>query len=65
MTKLGKFWALLGILGFLLLNYPLLEIFNRDILLAGIPFLVLYIFVIWLLAIIGLYALSRRLTVRK
>ena len=41
MAKRQKFWALLGILIFLLLNFPLLQIFNHDTLLAGIPVLVL------------------------
>jgi hypothetical protein len=62
MAKKDKFWALWGILVFLLLNYPLLQIFNRDPLLGGIPLLVLYLFVVWLLAIVGLYALGGRLT---
>ena len=65
MTKRGKFWALLGILIFLLLNYPLLEIFNRDILLGGIPLLILYLHGVWLLAIAGLYAFGRRLISRE
>jgi len=65
MAKRQKFWALLGILIFLLLNFPLLEIFNRETLLAGIPLLVLYLHGVWLLAIIGLYALCSRLTSRE
>ena len=65
MAKTRKFWAFMGILIFLLLNYPLLQIFNRDALLAGIPLLVLYLHGVWLLAIIGLYALGSRLTSRE
>lgn len=65
MIKPGKLWALLGILIFLLLNYPLLQIFNRDYLLGGIPLLVLYLLGVWLLAIAGLYALGRRLISRE
>jgi hypothetical protein len=65
MAKRRKFWAFMGILIFLLLNYPLLQIFNRDALLAGIPLLVLYLHGVWLLAIIGLYALGSRLTSRE
>jgi hypothetical protein len=65
MAKKDKLWALWGILVFLLLNYPLLQIFNRDSLLAGIPLLVLYLFVVWLLAIVGLYALGGRLISRE
>jgi len=63
--KRGKLWALVGILAFLLLNYPLLQIFNRDTLLAGIPVLVLYLHGVWLVAIAGLYALANRLTSRE
>jgi hypothetical protein len=65
MAKRRKFWALMGILIFLLLNYPLLQIFNLDALLAGIPVLVLYLHGVWILAIVGLYALGRRLTSRE
>jgi hypothetical protein len=65
MTKKRKFWALLGILIFLLLNFPLLQICNRDTLLGGIPVLVLYLHAVWILAIVGLYALGRRLTSRE
>ena len=63
--KRGKLWALVGILVFLLLNYPLLQICNHDALLAGIPVLVLYLHGVWLVAIAGLYALANRLTFRE
>ena len=65
MAKKRKFWALMGIFIFLLLNFPLLQIFNHDTLLAGIPLLVLYLHVVWILAIVGLYILSSRLTSRE
>jgi hypothetical protein len=65
MAKKDKLWALGGILVFLLLNYPLLQIFNRDSLLGGVPLLVLYLFVVWLLAIVGLYTLGGRLISRE
>jgi len=65
MAKRYKFLALLGILIFLLLNFPLLQIFNHDTLLAGIPVLVLYLHGVWLVAIAGLHALANRLTSRE
>jgi hypothetical protein len=65
MTNRQKFWAFLGILIFFLLNWPLLQIFNRDALLAGIPLLVLFLHVVWILAIAGLYVLGRGLTSRE
>ena len=64
-AKRHKFWALLGIFIFLLLNLPLLQIFNRDTLLGGIPVLVLYLLVVWILAIVGLYVLGSRLASRE
>jgi hypothetical protein len=60
-----KLCGVLGILCFLLLSYPLLQIFNHDTLVAGVPILFLYIFGIWVLAIIGLYAMSSRFDSRN
>ncbi len=57
--KRDKLLAFLGILLFLLLSYPFLEIFNRDVLVAGIPLMPLYLFGIWLVAIGALYLLGR------
>ena len=64
-TSREKLWALLGILIFLLLNYPLLQIFNLDTLVGGIPVLVLYLHVVWILAIVVVYAFGSRLTSRE
>jgi hypothetical protein len=62
MSKREKLWVLLGILLFVLLNYPILHIFNREILVGGLPILPLYLFVVYTLAIAGLYGFVRRLT---
>ena len=61
-VKTRASWALGGIVVFLLLNYPLLQIFNLDTAIGGIPLLVFYLHVVWLAAIVALYALGRRLT---
>lgn len=45
----------LFLLGCVLFNYPLLDLFNRPIHLFGIPLLYLYVFVAWTL-LIGLMA---------
>jgi hypothetical protein len=55
MTKRVKLWAFLGILAFCLFNYPLLQIFNRDVFWGGIPLLVLYLLGVWLLVIVILF----------
>jgi uncharacterized membrane protein len=60
LLKHEKLSGALAILGFLLLSYPLLHIFNSETILTGVPLLFLYIFVVWVLAIIGLYAMSHR-----
>jgi len=54
-SKREKFWIFIGILSFVLINYPFLHIFDRDALLIGIPMLVFYLFGFWILAIAFLY----------
>jgi hypothetical protein len=58
MTKRDKFSILLGILLFVFLTYPFMHIFNRDILIARIPLLALYLFGIWILAVVALFVLG-------
>lgn len=48
--------AVLFALGCLLFNYPLLALFNRPVLLGGVPLLYVYVFAAWAL-LIGLLAL--------
>ncbi|GAP62866.1 MAG: hypothetical protein D6802_02080 [Ardenticatenia bacterium] len=45
---LGQRLAALAIVGFLLLNYPILSLVNRPHLLGGIPVLYIYLFGVWL-----------------
>jgi hypothetical protein len=59
LDKRDQLAIFLGILLFILLSYPFLEIFNRDILVAGIPLLPFYLFGIWLVFIAALYLLGR------
>jgi len=42
----------LSLLGGMLLNYPILSLFNLNITVMGIPLLYLYIFIVWFLLII-------------
>jgi hypothetical protein len=48
-----EFSIVLFIAGILALNYPLLALTDRMILLFGIPLLYLYLFLIWLLLIVA------------
>jgi hypothetical protein len=54
-SKRERLWIVLGILWFFLTNYPLLQIFNLNTLLSGIPVLAVYLFGVWILAIALLY----------
>ncbi len=61
LLKSEKLSGALGILSLLLLSYPFLQIFNDKVFIVGVPLLFLYVCVVWVLAIFGLYAVSRRL----
>jgi hypothetical protein len=52
-----------SVLGALLFNYPLLALFNRAVLVLGIPLVYLYVFAAWAL-VIGLIALVVRRAAR-
>ena len=49
-----KYRRLIGLflLGGLLFNYPVLSIFNRAVLIGGVPLLYLYLFTAWALLIV-------------
>jgi len=49
----------LFLLGVLIFNFPLLSLFNRPILILGIPALYLYLFAAWSLIILVMLLLSR------
>jgi hypothetical protein len=51
----------LTVAGFLLLVPPLVQFFNHDGLLAGVPQIVVYLFGIWLALIVGTVVLTRYL----
>jgi hypothetical protein len=55
-------WCLICFaLGLLLVNYPILQIFNQPLTLFGFPLLVMYLLGIWLLSIVVLFLLTRML----
>ena len=55
-TMKGPRLVAVFLLGVLLFNYPLLALFNRTVLVFGVPLLYAYIFAAWAL-LIGLAAL--------
>jgi hypothetical protein len=55
----GRRLAGLFLLGMLLFNFPLLSLFNRPLLVLGVPLLYLYLFVAWWAIIALTLAISR------
>jgi len=61
-SKLRQGWWIAFVLGALMINYPFLQIFNRETTLFGIPLLFLYFLVGWSasIGVIGLYVWALR-----
>ena len=55
-----EYMVVLFVSACLAINYPLLELFNRPLMLFGIPLLYLYLYLIWLLLIIVLVIVVER-----
>jgi hypothetical protein len=56
----GERLVLLFLLGALLINFPVLAIFNRSTMIGGIPLLYLYLFGVWGAGIVAVFVLARR-----
>jgi hypothetical protein len=52
--------TLFSVLLLVLFTYPVVSIANRSAMAAGIPVLFLYIFIVWIIAIIVLYRIAER-----
>ena len=51
-------WIIWFILGLVMLNYPFLHIFNKDVLVFGVPLTILYFFIGWPISIGVVYLFS-------
>ena len=51
-------WVIWFVLGVVMLNYPFLHIFNKEILIFGIPLTILYFYVGWPVSIFVIYLFS-------
>jgi hypothetical protein len=56
----GERLVVLFLLGALLINFPVLSIFNQSATVGGIPLLYLYLFGIWAAGIVAVFVLARR-----
>jgi hypothetical protein len=59
LKSVGEKLTLLFIVGALLLNVPLLAIFNRAATIGGVPILYLYLFGVWVVGIAAVAVLAR------
>jgi hypothetical protein len=53
--QLRESWMIFFILGLFMMTFPFLHIFNRPILLFGVPLLFLYLTAGWLVSIVVIY----------
>jgi len=51
-------WVIWFVLGVVMLNYPFLHIFNKDVLIFGIPLTILYFYIGWPVSIFIIYLFS-------
>lgn len=51
-------WAIWFLLGVVMLNYPFMDIFNKSILIFGVPLTILYFFIGWPISIFVIYLFS-------
>ncbi|MDD2897590.1 MAG: hypothetical protein PHI31_02640 [Desulfuromonadaceae bacterium] len=57
--KLRESWIIFFILGVIMMNFPFLHIFNKPILLFGVPLLFLYLTEGWVISICVIYLFMR------
>ncbi len=60
-SHLKQAWMIFFILGVIMLNFPFIHIFNKDITVLGFPLLILYLFLGWPTAILVVYLFSRKI----
>jgi len=57
--KLKDTWVICFVLGFVMMNYPFISIFNKPTRPFGIPLLYLYLLIGWVFSIFIVYLFSR------
>jgi hypothetical protein len=57
--KLKDSWVICFVLGFIMMNYPFISIFNKATRPFGIPLLYLYLLLGWVFSIFTVYLFSR------
>jgi hypothetical protein len=52
-------WVIFFILGIIMINFPFIHIFNKNVTLFGFPLLVLYLLLGWPISILVIYLFTR------
>jgi hypothetical protein len=60
--RLKESWVIFFILGIIMMNYPFISIFNKPVMLFGIPLLYLYLLVGWVASIFVVYLFIKALS---
>ena len=60
-SHLREAWLLFFFMGMIMINFPFIHIFNKDVLVGDIPLLILYFFLGWPLSILVIYIFARML----
>ncbi|MBJ6727484.1 hypothetical protein [Geomesophilobacter sediminis] len=63
--RLKDTWVILFVLGFIMMNYPFLSIFNKPVLVLDIPLLYLYLTLGWVISITIAYLFARSIAHRS
>jgi hypothetical protein len=63
--RLREGWIIFFVLGVVMLNFPFLHIFNKDILIFGTPLIVLYLMAGWPISIVVVYLFSLLLDIEE
>lgn len=53
--QMRESWFIFFILGIILMTFPFLHIFNKPVLLLGVPLLFLYLTIGWIVSIVVIY----------
>ncbi len=57
--RLREVWVIMFLLGVIMINYPFVHIFNKDVLIFNYPILFLYFMLGWPASILVVYLFSR------
>lgn len=57
--RLREIWVIMFFLGVIMINYPFIHIFNKDVLIFDYPLLVLYFMLGWPASILVVFLFSR------